>query len=45
VFSYQPYEIASFAQGTINIPFYAYELIDYMSAEGIELFNLEDLED
>jgi hypothetical protein len=44
VFSYQPYEIASFAQGTINIPFYAYELIDYMSDEGIALFNLEDLE-
>jgi hypothetical protein len=45
VFSYQPYEIASFSQGTINIPFYAYELIDYMSEEGIAMFNLEDLED
>jgi hypothetical protein len=44
VFSYQPYEVASFAQGTINVPFYAYELIDYMSDEGISLFNLEDLE-
>jgi hypothetical protein len=34
-----------FSQGTINIPFYAYELIDYMSEEGIAMFNLEDLED
>lgn len=44
VFAYQPYEIASFAQGSINIPFYAYELIDFMSDEGIALFGLEDLE-
>lgn len=45
VFAYQPYEIASFAQGIINVPFYPYELIDYMTAEGLELFSLEDLND
>lgn len=43
VFAYQPYEIASFAQGFINVPFYPYELIDHMTAEGLELFNLQDL--
>jgi hypothetical protein len=45
VFAYQPYEVASYAQGPINIPFYSYELIDYMTDEGIALFHLEDLED
>ena len=45
MFVYQPYEIASFAQGIISIPFYPYELVDYMTAEGIDLFNLVDLND
>lgn len=43
VFSYQPYEVASFAQGTIDIPFYPYELVDYMTPQAITLFHLEDL--
>lgn len=45
VFSYQPYEIGSYAQGTIDIPFYPYELVDYMTPEGIAVFHLEDLND
>ena len=44
VFSYQPYEIASYAQGTIDIPFYPYELSDLMTPEAIDIFNLADLE-
>lgn len=43
VFSYQPYEIGSYAQGTINIPFYPYELVDYMTPYAVSLFHLEDL--
>lgn len=43
VFSYQPYEIASFSQGTVDIPFFPYELVDYMTPEAIALFHLEDL--
>ena len=45
MFVYKPYEIASFAQGIISIPFYPYELVDYMTAESIDLFNLVDLYD
>jgi len=45
VFAYQPYEIASHAQGIINVPFYPYELIDCLTAEGIELFDLQDFND
>lgn len=43
VFSYQPYEIASYAQGTIDIPFYPYELVDFMTPYGVSLFHLEDI--
>lgn len=43
VFSYQPYEIASYAQGTIDIPFYPYELVGFMTPLGISLFHLEDI--
>lgn len=43
VFSYQPYEIASYAQGTIDIPFYPYELVDDMTPYALDLFNLQDL--
>lgn len=45
VFSYQPYEVASFAQGTIDVPFYPYELVEYMTPQAIALFHLEDLEE
>lgn len=45
VFSYQPYEIASYAQGTIDIAFYPYELVDYMTPEAISIFHLRDLDD
>lgn len=44
VFSYQPYEIASYAQGTIDIPFYLYELSDLMTPAALQLFALSDLE-
>lgn len=43
VFSYQPYEVASYAQGTIDIAFYPYELVEYMTPAGIHMFHLEDL--
>lgn len=43
VFSYQPYEVASHAQGTVDIAFFPYELVDYMTSEGIHMFHLEDL--
>ncbi len=45
VFSYQPYEIASYAQGNIEISFAPYELVDLLSTEGISYFGLEDLDD
>lgn len=45
VFSYQPYEIASYAQGTVDIAFYPYELVDFMTPAAIKLFHLEDLND
>lgn len=44
VFVYQPYEVASYAQGYIMIPFYPYELSNYMTPEGLKIFNLQDLE-
>lgn len=43
VFSYQPYEVASFAQGAINIAFYPYELISYMTPEAVKYFGLTDM--
>lgn len=45
VFSYQPYEIASYAQGNIEIAFEPYELVDLLSPKGIAYFGLEDLND
>ncbi len=41
VFAYQPYEVASYAQGEIRIPFYPYQLSDYLSEEGLSVFNLK----
>lgn len=45
VFVYQPYEVASYAQGSIRIPFYPFELVDMMTPYAVRLFNLEDLND
>lgn len=42
VFSYQPYEVASYAQGFIEIPFYAYELFDEMTPYAIDYFGLQN---
>lgn len=42
VFVYQPYEVASYAQGIIQVPFYAYELTDYMTPEGLAFFGLNN---
>jgi hypothetical protein len=44
VFVYQPYEVASFAQGEIKVSFYPYELASYMTKTAIERFGLDDLE-
>lgn len=44
VFVYQPYEVASYAQGYIMIPFYPYELSNYMTPGGLKTFSLQDLE-
>lgn len=41
VFVYQPYEVASYAQGAIAIPFYPYQLSEYMTPEGLKFFNLK----
>lgn len=41
VFVYQPYEVASYAQGAIAIPFYTYQLSDYMSPAGLKFFGLK----
>lgn len=40
VFAYQPLEIASHAQGRIDIRFQPYELASLMSANGLQLFRL-----
>lgn len=40
-FVYQPYEIASYSQGHINVPFYPYELKSQMSDYGKTLFQLQ----
>lgn len=42
VFVYQPSEVASHAQGEIGVPFYDFQLSDYMTAEGIALFGLDN---
>lgn len=42
VFAYQPYEIADFARGFINVPFEPYELVELMTPLGVRLFNLSD---
>lgn len=44
VFVYQPYEIASYAQGFINVAFDPYELLGQLTPFGIDLFRLSDLE-
>jgi len=44
VFVYQPYEIASYAQGAIHVSFYPYELVDYMTPFAVKFFRLSDLE-
>lgn len=40
LFAYQPYEVASYAQGEIRVPFYPYQLSDLMTPEGLQLFHL-----
>lgn len=45
VFAYQPYEVSSYAERTIDIPFDPYELVEYMTPKGIHMFHLEDLAD
>lgn len=44
VFVYQPFEVASHAQGLISIEFYPYELFDCLTPEAVKYFNLGDLE-
>lgn len=39
-FVYQPYEVASYAQGTIAISFYPYQLTELMTPEGLKIFHL-----
>lgn len=43
VFVYQPMEVASHAQSFIRIPFYTYELAEYMTPFAKEYFKLNDL--
>lgn len=44
VFVYQEYEVASYAQGIIQISLDPYELSDYMTPYGVKIFQLQDLE-
>lgn len=39
-FAYQPYEVASYAQGEIRVPFYPYQLSEFMTPAGLKLFRL-----
>lgn len=39
-FIYQPYEVASYAQGIIRVPFEPYSLIDHMTDFGKKAFDL-----
>lgn len=39
-FLYQPYEVASYAQGIIRVPFEPYSLSEYMTDLGKTVFNL-----
>lgn len=41
VFVYQPYEVASYAQGIIQVPFYPYELSEYLTPEALAFFDLD----
>lgn len=43
IFTYQPYEVASYAQGEIRVPFYPYQLSDYMTPAALALFHLNDI--
>lgn len=43
VFVYQPYEVASYAQGKIRVSFYPYELVDYMTPFAVNYFKLSDI--
>lgn len=40
VFVYQPYEVASYAQGMIHVPFYPYELTEYLTPQGARFLRL-----
>ncbi len=40
VFVYPPYEVASYAQGEICVPFYPYQLTEYMTDNALRLFHL-----
>lgn len=40
VFAYQPYEVASYAQGEIRVPFYPYQLSDLLNDTGLRIFGL-----
>lgn len=44
VFVFQPYEVASYAQGTIRVAFYPYELVEYMTPFAVKFFNLGDID-
>ena len=41
VFVYQPYEVASYAQGSIAISFYPYQLTELLTPLGLKIFHLE----
>lgn len=45
VFVFQPYEVASYAQGLISINLYPAELADYLTPEAQKYFHLDDLND
>lgn len=42
VFVYQPYEVASYAQGMIHVPFYPYELTEYLTPYALTFLGLDE---
>lgn len=43
VFSFNPLEVGPHSLGTVDVAFYPYELVSYMTPEAITMFNLGDL--
>ena len=45
VFSYAPLEVGPHSLGTVEVPFYPYELVSYMTPKAVTMFGLSDIEE